>query len=241
MNYLIKKINELNDRSLNYGEAIIRSWLGEISFEDVLDVGAGNGRDLEIIKSLRDNINIGAIENFKPSIEILKKEEINISSIDIEKEEFPYEKESLDLVIANQVLEHCKEIFWIHHEIFRTLKVGGHLIIGVPNLAAYYNRINLALNGKQPYCISLDGAHIRGFTKDGYQKFLKNIIRDKYVIKSFKGANFVPFPSKIARILARFFPNSSTCIFFLIEKKKAYEQEFLKAPKGLATPFWLGK
>jgi len=55
-------------------------------------------------------------------------------SVNIEAEPLPLENESVELVIANQVLEHTKEIYWINHEIFRTLKVGGHLYLGVPNV-----------------------------------------------------------------------------------------------------------
>tara|TARA_B100001248_G_scaffold260867_1_gene250295 strand:- start:3307 stop:4032 length:726 start_codon:yes stop_codon:yes gene_type:complete len=240
LKYLLHKFLPLNDRSLNYGEKIIRSWLKKIDSNNVLDVGAGQGRDLEIVKSLNKDANLEAIENFEPSIDLLEKKGINVSKINIENDLFPYSAESFDLIIANQILEHCKEIFWIHHEIFRTLKVGGYLIVGVPNLAAYYNRINLTLTGKQPYCIALDGAHVRGFTNNGYRSLFKNVLKTKIFIESFKGANFVPFPNQMAIHLAKLFPNLSTCIFFLIQKKEQYDGEFLKACKGLETPFWLG-
>ena len=136
-------ISNLNDRSLNYGERIISNWLEGSEAIEVLDIGAGNGRDLKIAKSHLKNPNLNAIENYPESVLSLQKENINVASIDLEKDSFPFNNESLDLIIANQILEHCKEIFWIHHEIFRTLKVGGTLIIGVPNLAAYYNRLGL--------------------------------------------------------------------------------------------------
>ena len=240
MKFLLHKFSSLNDRSLNYGEKIIHSWLKEIDSDNVLDVGAGQGRDLDLVKSLNKNANLKAIENFKPSVDLLEKKGINVSKINIENDLFPYSSESFDLIIANQILEHCKEIFWIHHEIFRTLKVGGYLVVGVPNLAAYYNRINLTLSGKQPYCIALDGAHVRGFTNNGYRNFLRNTLGTKLVVKSFRGANFVPFPNQIASHLAKFFPNLSTCIFFLIQKKEEYDSDFLKVSEGLETPFWIG-
>ena len=41
-------------------------------------------------------------------------------------------------------------------------------------------------------CISLDSAHVRGFTKNGYIS-LNVCIPDIYELKYFRGANFVPF------------------------------------------------
>jgi len=240
LKYLLHKFLPLNDRSLNYGEKIIRSWLKKIDSNNVLDVGAGQGRDLEIVKSLNKDANLEAIENFEPSIDLLEKKGINVSKINIENDLFPYSAESFDLIIANQILEHCKEIFWIHHEIFRTLKVGGYFIVGVPNLAAYYNRLALLFFGMQPFCISLDGAHVRAFTNHGYKRFLFSALGNKHIIQSFKGANFVPFPKNLALVMSKIFPNSSTCIFFLVQKSKEYDGEFLKITNNLETPFWLG-
>ena len=52
-------------------------------------------------------------------------------------------------MIANQILEHTKEVFWIWHEIARVLAPQGQLILGVPNLASAHNRLLLLL-GRQP-------------------------------------------------------------------------------------------
>ena len=232
-------LNRLNDRSLNYGEKIISNWLETLDAESILDIGAGQGRDLLIAKNKLKNANLNAIENFPDSIESLERKDIKVTSLDLEKDKFPFEDKSLDLIIGNQILEHCKEIFWIHHEIFRTLKIGGSLIIGVPNLAAYYNRLGL-LFGKQPYCISLDGAHVRGFTKTGYINFLNSAISNNYSLKDFKGANFVPFPKSFAILMSKLFPNSSTCIFFHIVKTSHYDKSFIEITKNLETPFWKG-
>ncbi len=233
-----KILNNLNNRKLNYGENIIKDWSKSVSPQNILDIGAGKGRDLKIFS--KENVRCNAIENYPPFIDILKKNNINVLNLDLEKNSFPFRDESLDLIIANQILEHCKEIFWIHHEIFRTLSIGGNIIIGVPNLASYYNRIAL-LFGLQPYCITLDSAHVRGFTKKGYISFLNNCIPGLYKLESFRGANFVPFPSSFAKILSNLFPSSSTCIFFKIKKIKKYNNQFLTKTKNLETPFWIGE
>ena len=228
-----------NDRSLNYGESIIKEWVNKLNFENVLDIGSGSGRDLKICYTANNNININAIDimdDLKFSNE--KKYNINKIKLNIENSKIPIDNETQDLIIANQILEHCKEIFWIHHEMFRVLKVGGSMIIGVPNLASYYNRL-LLMFGKQPYSIKLFSAHIRGFTKKGYRDFLNDSINMKFEFIDFKGANFVPFPNTISKFLSSAFPNMSTCIFFLIRKTKPYSNEFLIDKAVLETPFKL--
>ena len=72
-------------------------------------------------------------------------------TVNIERQSLPLEKETADLIIANQILEHTKEIYWINHEIFRVLKVGGYLYLGVPNILSFHNRI-LGIFGVHPTC-----------------------------------------------------------------------------------------
>ena len=50
------------------------------------------------------------------------------------------------------------------HEFSRVLKVGGQIIVGLPNLAALHRRILLLL-GKQPTCIRANGALSEGSLK----------------------------------------------------------------------------
>ena len=81
--------------------------------------------------------------------EKLKDRGIESVSINIESQPLPFENETIDLLIANQVLEHTKEIFFINHEVFRDLKVGGVLYLGVPNVLSLHNRL-LGLMGFTP-------------------------------------------------------------------------------------------
>jgi hypothetical protein len=142
--------------------------------------------------------------------------------------------------MANQILEHTKELFWILDQASRVLKVGGHLLIGVPNLASLHNRILLAL-GRQPSPIKNNSAHVRGFTKGDIIDLL-NSFPQGYRLESFGGSNFYPFPSLIARPLARLLPSMAWGIFFSFKKVKPYHQEFLDYPRRmqLETNFYLG-
>ena len=229
------------DKKLNYGRHIIENYaIKSMPYSTVLDIGAGSGSDLEIYQSVNPHAKLFAIESYQPNIDILMSKNIESFTLDIEKDKLPFENNSLDVITVNQVLEHVKEIFWILHEITRVLKVGGKLIIGVPNLASFHNRL-LLLMGKQPTCIRTDSAHVRGYTKDSIIGFLK--LLPGYEIKHFKGSNFYPFPPLLARPLANAFPSSSVAIFLCFHKTKEYNNnEFIKFPikEQLETNYYLG-
>ena len=160
------------NRSLNYGRHLVKNFLKQsIPYKNVLDIGAGNGTDLQIVKDVNINSNLYALEYYPPNISKLKSQGINVSSINLEKDRFPYDEEYFEVIIANQILEHTKELFWIFHEATRVLRVGGKLIIGVPNLASLHNRV-LLMVGKQPTPIKSASAHIRGFTKPDLLHFV---------------------------------------------------------------------
>ena len=107
----------------------------------VLDVGAGSGEDLLNIKDRLSSkrVSLYAVETYPPYIEVLRKNGIEVASINIERESLPFSDNSFDLIVVNQVMEHVKEIFWIISELRRVLKPGGRLIIGVPNLASLHH------------------------------------------------------------------------------------------------------
>jgi hypothetical protein len=146
------------------------------------------------------------------------------------------------VILINQVFEHVKDVFWILNEISRVLKVGGHLIVGVPNLASLHNRF-LLLMGKQPTSIKNNSAHLRGYTKSDFRNLLNAGFTDGYSLAGFGGSNFYPFPGPIAKPLAGLIPTMAWGIFMNWKKEKAYKNEYLVYPieKQLETSFFLGE
>jgi len=214
------------DRNLNYGRNIVKSFLlRSMPFSKVLDIGAGKGADLLNAKQINNKAILYAIDYNSFNLEYLQDKGIKTFKIDIEHEKIPLADSSVDVVIANQILEHIKEVFWVWHEISRVLKTGGKLIVGVPNLASFHNRVLLLL-GKQPTCIQNFSAHIRGYTLSDIKKFLENCW-EGYKILSFKGSNFYPFPPFLAVPLSKLFPGMAVSIFLLLEKRKEYSGEFI--------------
>ncbi len=231
------------DRSLNYGRHLIYNFLEQSkSFDTVLDIGAGAGTDLMLAHDINKNCQLFALESYPPNVTTLQTNQVKVYHADIEKDLFPFNDGSIDIIIANQILEHTKEVFWIFHEISRLLPIGGKLILGVPNLAALHNRILLGL-GRQPSPIKTRSAHVRGFTQHDLLDFLESCFPSGYELKDFKGSNFYPFPPVMARPLAKMLPNLAWGIFLILEKKRRYTQEFLDYPvtEQLETNFYLGK
>jgi hypothetical protein len=62
-----------------------------------------------------------------------------------------------------------------------------------------------------------------------------------YILKKIRGGNFYPFPPLLAKPLAYLFSTNEWGIFFLMEKKEEYKNEFLEFPKinKLETNFYL--
>jgi len=211
---------------LNYGTDIIVQWARALARQipagktpiRILDIGCGRGIDIGAIrKALPDRaLEVWGIEQYGPHVEALRAQGVTVFSLDIEKEDIPLEDGSIDIVIANQVLEHTKEIFWITSEISRVLKKNtGILIAGVPNLAAFHNRV-LFLFGQQPTCAELMGPHVRAITAPAFRRFIET--DGWFALKKIKGSNFYPFPASLSKVLSAVFPGLSVSLFFLAQR-----------------------
>ena len=232
---------------LNYGRDYIVQWVNDYIHANektdselrVLDIGCGTGVDILAVKKIAKNGEFFGVETYQPYIDILKEKNIQIASVNIENEELPFDDGFFDVVLANQILEHTKEIFWITSEVARVLKSGGIFIIGVPNLASLHNRILLLL-GKQPSSIRPLSAHIRGFTKNGMKEFVEQGKFFRTI--RFAGSNFYPFPPFLANVFAKIFPTFSVGIFFVFKRtSKEGSYLFESGVETFETNYFKGK
>ncbi len=127
---------------------------------------------------------------------------------------------------------------WTLSEMIRMIRIGGHLLLGVPNLASFHNRLLLSF-GRQPTTIGLTGPHVRAFTPHALVKLLES--GKVMSVINVSGSNFYPFPPGIARCLAKTFPTMAVSSFFMIRKNK--DDDFINIWKEqkLATNFFLGE
>jgi hypothetical protein len=231
------------DVNEQYGRHVIEEMLSRLSSVQLAcDLGVGPGHDLGLVRKRFPGarlVGIDYIETYQP---ILQQHGIELHCLDLEREELPMADDSVDLFIANQVLEHVKELFWISHQVSLKLRLGGSLIIGVPNICAFHNRLAF-LCGMQPSQMRSYSAHIRGFAPKELPRFFSVCFPGGFQLELFRGAQFYPFPKPMARVLSRLFPGLAHSTFYLMKKTSHYRGEFLSHPveAQLATPFFLGK
>jgi len=238
----MKESRRMIDRSLNYGRKQIKKFLLRIpDVRHSLDLGAGRGDDLALVRAVFPEADCHAVECRQEAALALAREGIDAAMLDIERERLPWADNSMDLVIINQVLEHVKDHFWLLHETSRVLGPGGYLIVGVPNLASLHNRI-LLFFGRQPTPIANTSAHIRGWTTGDLGRFLA--IGGCYKKVGRRGANFYPFPALLARPLAWLFPGLAWGSMTLWQKRPdaEYGDAFVRFPAEhrLETNFYTG-
>jgi SAM-dependent methyltransferase len=187
----------------------------------------GSGTDILALKALHPDTTLYGVDIHEASLEAVRSRGIRGLCLNIETDRLPLDNESIDVAIANQVFEHLKEVFWALHECCRVLAVGGHLVVGVPNLASLHNRL-LLLIGRQPTCIKTVGAHVRGFTKRDVMQFVDTVSGGALTLAKFAGSNFYPLPGSLAQPFASLFPNAAVGSFFLFKKIASYEPTFIE-------------
>jgi SAM-dependent methyltransferase len=230
------------DHQETYGPLVVTRFLKLLGgLRNVVDLGAGSGRDLAIAKQVHPESRTIAVEGGRAYADALQDKVDQTLVLDIERDSLPFQDSSIDLIMANQVLEHTKEVFWIFHEVTRCLAVGGHFMFGVPNIASLHNRF-LLLFGVQPTQHKLCSAHVRPFSKADTLQFLEACFPGGYSVRAFAGSQFYPFPATAARLFARLLPTLAFSIFFLIRKEIDYSKEFVTYPAraNLETNFWTG-
>lgn len=214
---------------LNYGENAISSFCETIKaangdIEVIVDLGVGGGRDISNAgRYFKEAARFGV--DFQPDLAKLVDLGVTPVQLNLEHQRFPFNDESVDIIIANQVYEHLKEIFWVTHEAVRVLRVGGYFILGVPNLAALHNRL-LLLFGGQPTCIQSNSAHLRGFTRGDLVKYF-DICKGMRLV-DYKGQNLYPFPEFVSNFFTKLLPSIAVGNFYLFKKTSAYADEFIK-------------
>jgi len=185
---------------------------------NLLDIGCADGaKTIQYANALSVPLDrVYGIE-IEPEYAKLAEKHFKISKVNLEHDILPFQDQEIEVIICNQVLEHLKNISLPLSEMDRVIKVGGYLIIGIPNLAALHNRFFI-LFGKQPMCNIITGPHIRCFTHNGFLKFIKQ--NTNFKLQLINAATLYPFPYPIVQHCAKYFPGLSSYTFYLLKKIK---------------------
>lgn len=171
----------------------------------LLDVGCWDGAATSTYARLLQDKACG-IEVFADQATVARQRGIEVAELDLETEPFPWEDGTFDVVVANQVFEHLKNVWLPMSEMARVLKPDGHLLFSVPNLSSFHNRVMLAF-GFQPSSIRTFGPHVRGFTFRQMKQFIT--FGDCFRIRRVQGVGFYPASASLGAPLARLWSGGS--------------------------------
>jgi methionine biosynthesis protein MetW len=118
---------------------------------NILDLGCGNGELLSFLIKEKDVRGQG-IEIDEQAIYECVAKGLNVFHGDIDSGLAEYSDKSFDYVILNQTLQQVKRIRSVLDD---ALRVGKHVIVGLPNFAFYKARLQLFFLGRAPVTPSL--------------------------------------------------------------------------------------
>lgn len=199
-------------------ERLLRGIAAERRQPTLLDVGCWDGE-----LSARCGAALGAgrmlgVEVYEGPAREAEAKGLEVARVDLETGRFPWEDESVDVVVCNQVLEHLKNVWLPMTEMYRVLRPGGHAVLSVPNLASLHNRVLLAL-GRQPTSIRVFGPHVRGYA---FGEFCDLVGRGgAYEVEQRLSAGFHPLPARWSRPFSRLWPSAGHTTIVLARKTGA--------------------
>jgi len=147
--------------------------LAKNTFDTVVDLGCASG---ELLSQINAKVKIGV--DFDPiQLKAAEKKGIKTYQLDFNKEILPFEAESIDLFLCNDVFEHLIEPHKLLSMIYSSLKQGGFLLCHVPNEFRMQNVFSI-LRGKG-FQNAFEGSehwnypHLRFFTHASFKQFLE--------------------------------------------------------------------
>jgi SAM-dependent methyltransferase len=152
---------------------------------DILEIGAYDYELTKILQSKGYGV-IGVDKDTTKMADYIRKEEFDIRTCDIEREDLPFDDHSFSTVLFTEVFEHLRiNPLEPLRSIRRILKPAGTLILSTPNLYYIMNVVDFVLgrgiktmyDGYEEFKqLEEEGypGHIRVYSKDELEKFLTN-------------------------------------------------------------------
>ena len=156
------------DRVLEYVEERSR---GE-RMDRLLDVGCGLGGLTLYVGQLLGITQFSGIDRDPERLAVARERGIRALELDVERERFPFEDGSQDVVCSFGMFEHI--VYYDHPlaESSRILRPGGWLLVAMPNLGSYLNRASLLI-GAQPRNVEISKEVPAGILR-GYKGRVKD-------------------------------------------------------------------
>ena len=207
----------------------------------VLEIGCGDGSFMEVLQQEFECKIIG-LDIASQAVVMAKKKGLRVRKWDIEKP-FPFLKNSFDLIISRQVIEHIYDPDIMLDNVHKVLKKEGTLFLTTPNLSVWFNRLILLL-GFQPFYTEISTrdktlglsftkkftpnrqpiGHIRVFTAKALEDFIR-FHNFKITFKKGVGVSYFPLWFRIInKIFENFYSLAPDLIVCLVKKNGEEEK-----------------
>ena len=131
-------------------------------FSRILDLGCGYGGVTIIVGKFLEASEIYGVDIDEARLKKAAFRGIKTFKVDLNAEPLPFPEEFFDLVTSFGVLEHLVYYDNALSESYRVLRPGGYLLVSIPNLASWVNRLAL-LFGFQPRDVEVSSkVHFQG-------------------------------------------------------------------------------
>ncbi|MBT9150146.1 MAG: 27-O-demethylrifamycin SV methyltransferase [candidate division WS2 bacterium] len=197
---------------------------------NILDIGCGNGKFAYLLGKVT-NAEVTGIDVSESAV-ALACQKIEAIRVDVGQDIYPFKDGAFNSVFCGEIIEHLFNTDHLLDEIYRVMAKDGFCILTTPNLAAWYNRISLAL-GYQPFYtevsiyhnvgkLSSKGGmtstgHIRGFTYRSLKELIE--IHNFKIIKAYGVHDpHIPSPLNIIDRIASFLPSMGSDIIIMFKK-----------------------
>ena len=144
---------------------------------DVLEIGCGSGETLGWLRQDHQALRTVGVEIANVAAEKACNFANEVHSLDFEQYDLPNGPQKFDLVLCLDVLEHMVDPWSVVDRLAtQYLKVGGTLLVSLPNVRHYSVVLPLLFKGRWDYEVAglLDRTHLRFFTKASAQALLSH-------------------------------------------------------------------
>jgi 2-polyprenyl-3-methyl-5-hydroxy-6-metoxy-1,4-benzoquinol methylase len=191
------------------------------NFNDVIELGCGDGGTLAWLKASGQAVNTTGMELCEAPALLARTQVDLIIEGNIELTVNDLSHQSYDLVLCLDVLEHLVDPWTVVQKLYAVLRPGGSIIISLPNVRNHRVVFPLLFNGTWRYQKNgiMDRTHLRFFSREGAENMLT---KNGFIIKSSLDSGLQPMRKLETwkAILAKTFLRDFIVFQFLLRAEK---------------------
>jgi SAM-dependent methyltransferase len=151
-NLMKKMLNNMYTHAMELNKENILNFITGNSNANILDLGCDNGEWTCSLGEKAGSKHLFGIEIVETAADLARSRGLSVTLGDL-SDIFPYDSNSMDIIHANQVIEHVPNIDHFIFEIKRVLKPGGEVIISTENGSSWCNVV-AAIMGWQIFSLT---------------------------------------------------------------------------------------